>query len=422
MKSALRVAVPLLVSIGSLEAMSFVSGSLILGRAFVGNAREERSRAISAVTPDLVGQGQPHVPQSIDFYALHPYLGFVADPASRTGPVRDANGTIESTDLGFFRRTRDADPSAEPPLRVAVFGGSVAFLFAFTVDDRLETLLANGRKVVVEIFAVPGFKQPQQLFALEYLMLLGERFDLVLNLDGFNEIALPVTENVPQGTAAIYPRSWGHLVGAVPGPTALQAAARLTVLRAARRASAEALSWPGLSWSATGAIVWQLSEALLRPRITAAETELARTSVGSSYATTGPRDAGESESRLDRMVEIWRRSSLLMHQVCEANGIAYVHVLQPNQYVPDAKPLGDAERAVAYREGSPYRAAVEMGYPRLIAAGEELRASGVRFVDASRAFAGMDEQLYVDDCCHFNRSGSKVLAEHVVPALQEALR
>lgn len=35
-----------------------------------------------------------------------------------------------------------------------------------------------------------GWKQPQQLLALNYFLSLGQRFDVIVNLDGFNEIAL----------------------------------------------------------------------------------------------------------------------------------------------------------------------------------------------------------------------------------------
>ena len=33
-------------------------------------------------------------------------------------------------------------------------------------------------------------------------------FDAVVNVDGFNEVTLPLAENVPLGVAVHYPRSW----------------------------------------------------------------------------------------------------------------------------------------------------------------------------------------------------------------------
>jgi hypothetical protein len=432
MRWALRAAILGCAAIALLELSSLTAGSLLFGSGFVARARSERARVVGGSALPAGGEGpraELRVPPSLEFYALHPYLGFVADPASAKGPSRDSNGALVTTDLGFFRRAGRAPPRVADPVRVAVFGGSVAFLFSLSVDEYLEARLRGGdglppeSDVVVESFALPGHKQPQQLFALEYLLLLGERFDLVLNLDGLNEITLPLVENLPQGTAAIYPRSWAHLARTAPPPAAMERAARVVALREMRRATAAALSWSALDGSATGNLLWRLAEAALAPQIDDAESRLAGASAtAGDYAAAGPRLVEDpAEPVLDRLVEVWRRSSLLMHQVCAANGIAYLHVLQPNQYLVGGKPLSEAERAVAYRADHPYRAAVETGYPRLIAAGEDLRRAGVDFVDLSRAFADVSEPLYVDDCCHFNQRGNAILAERLAPALRAAL-
>lgn len=74
---------------------------------------------------------------------------------------------------------------------VGVFGGSVAHSFALQARLQFEWLLseryAGGRKVVLLNFAIGGHKQPQQLTTLSYFAAIGQKFDMVLNLDGFNE-------------------------------------------------------------------------------------------------------------------------------------------------------------------------------------------------------------------------------------------
>src|SRR4030095_13628597 len=40
-----------------------------------------------------------------------------------------------------------------------------------------------------------GYKQPQQLLVLSYFLSIGQTFDLVLNIDGFNEVALGSLNN-----------------------------------------------------------------------------------------------------------------------------------------------------------------------------------------------------------------------------------
>jgi hypothetical protein len=77
--------------------------------------------------------------------------------------------------------------------------------------ERLDRF--RGKEIVILSLATGGYKQPQQLMALTYLLALGAHFDLVINVDGFNEVALPAAENVPQGYSPYYPRGWQLQVG-----------------------------------------------------------------------------------------------------------------------------------------------------------------------------------------------------------------
>jgi hypothetical protein len=63
---------------------------------------------------------------------------------------------------------------------------------------------------------------------------------------------------------------------------------------------------------------------------------------------------------------------------------------------------------------------VRLGYPKLRAAGAELAAQGVPFLDASHVFADVQDTLYYD-ACHFDKRGNGLLAELLAPALLAAL-
>ena len=39
-------------------------------------------------------------------------------------------------------------------------------------------------------FSHEGYKQPQQLLILSYFLSIGQSFDVVVNIDGFNEVAM----------------------------------------------------------------------------------------------------------------------------------------------------------------------------------------------------------------------------------------
>lgn len=62
------------------------------------------------------------------------------------------------------------------------------------------------------------------------------------------------------------------------------------------------------------------------------------------------------------------------------------------------------------------------GFALVVAGGRELAAGGVLFLDQTMAFADHPEPLYVDACCHFNRSGHQILARAIAQALVEKRR
>jgi hypothetical protein len=69
---------------------------------------------------------------------------------------------------------------------IGIFGGSVALWFALQGSEVLEERLGPapefiGRKPTVLNLGHGGYKQPQQLMALAYLLSLGQQFDFVLN-------------------------------------------------------------------------------------------------------------------------------------------------------------------------------------------------------------------------------------------------
>jgi hypothetical protein len=123
----------------------------------------------------------------------------------------------------------------------------------------------------------------------------------------------------------------------------------------------------------------------------------------------------------EELASIWRRCSEQLDRLCRADGIVYVHFLQPNQYVPGTKPMGAAEERRAWLASHPYRRGVEEGYPRLISAGRMLVAEGVDFHDLTQLFAGTREPRYVDTCCHLNRAGNAALAHAVAEVLRHRI-
>src|SRR4051812_47764082 len=123
---------------------------------------------------------------------LHPYFGF-------TGSYDVDYGSMRTNGLGFLQRDKRDLPfkPADSDLVIFVFGGSVArrVVAAPEGGKTLAQALAQivelaGRNVIVVNMAQGSGKQPQQLFELAYLFAAGQRIDVVVNVDGFNEFAL----------------------------------------------------------------------------------------------------------------------------------------------------------------------------------------------------------------------------------------
>lgn len=357
--------------------------------------------------------------------ALHPYLGFVYDIENNQdrSPL-SLDGMVDR--WGFMNDTPPIRRRSPDRFLVAVTGGSLAFQLSSLAHDTIVAELMRspslaGRRIEIIRLALGGFKQPQQLFALTYLLSLGAEFDLVINIDGFNEVAL-LRENFPHGIPPHYPRSWGSLIESIPSRQRQVLLGRLEYLRESRVRRAARLS--GLEqWSVTAQLVWWLQDRSYAHEI--AEAALAvQNFAGSqqSFARTGPGTAGMTEAdAYATTADTWLRCSVLMHQICIAHGASYFHFLQPNQYVVDSKPMDSAERAASYDVDHFYRHGVLLGYPLLAARGVELRRAGVRFEDLRNVFRNVRRPLYIDTCCHLNRAGYELLAQRVTSAIRHVL-
>ncbi|MFP6770084.1 MAG: hypothetical protein VB859_18050, partial [Planctomycetaceae bacterium] len=96
------------------------------------------------------------------------------------------------------------------------------------------------------------------------------------------------------------------------------------------------------------------------------------------------------------------------------------HVLQPNQYVADSKPLTAEEREIAIEPKHKYRPGVIHGYPRLVSAGRQLAAEGVDFLDLTMLFSKTRQPIYIDDCCHYNQQGNDMVADSIADRILQA--
>ncbi len=341
---------------------------------------------------------------------LHPYLGYAVDNAETMG----ASG-----------KTHPLQERAEGTLVVAVTGGSVAGQVRTALRKALRSEFEERGlelKPIVVSLSVDGFKQPQQLASIVYFLSLGAEFDAVINIDGFNDIVLPIVDNYENEVYPFYPRSWDSFVNRRPSQSMILGAGEIAFLRHEQIETFRDAQSSVLARSAVVGLYLnrELRRTATRVGIIQRELLAARTEV--SFEAQGPYKKYDDIAQVyEEAAEVWARSSILMKRVLDGTGSAYFHVLQPNQYVVGSKLLTDTEKKIAYHMDHPYAPVATRGYPYLFDASAQIVEAGVRYFDATQVFRNVGEDVYQDSCCHVNRFGKEFLAGSIATWVTDSL-
>jgi hypothetical protein len=373
---------------------------------------------------------------------LHPYFGPVHRrgipveiPASMQNatpgaPATDKPAGFSTNNFGF------ATPHDFPYVRkserefvVGVFGGSVGVWFCQLgmprVIDRLrQRPFFRDRTIVPLCFSHEAYKQPQQALVLAYFLSIGQQFDLVINVDGFNEVALSRLNQErgfdPSMPSAMHLEGLRALIdGGTMTPDKLRSLA--TIDRDRQRLN-ELSAWLNRPRLAAVYLVLERYYRVVEARYNAEQARFAAMPAAppesSALHVTPPLAPSDPAHFFDQVARLWVRSSSLMQDALARQGAAYVHVLQPNQYATSRR-FGAEEARVALNPASPFKPGAEQGYPALVAAVQALPRGPDRphIFDATRVFDTEASPVYVDDCCHFTRKGNELLADFVADAV-----
>ena len=364
--------------------------------------------------------------------AVHPYFGFTHRP----GTPFDIPGTLRpdgtparltTNNFGFVAPVDYPFSKTNPnQLTIGLFGGSVGLWFcqlgAPRLEERLEqSSVFRGRDVVPLCFSHEGYKQPQEALVLAYFLSLGQSLDMVVNIDGFNDVALASLNN-ERGSDISMPsvQHLDPLISAV-NQSALTPD-RLETLAAIFRDRAALIDLHdtiGRNRIASVHAVLDVYERRLRDRYVRALgrfNTLPSNPTDNAFVQTALPTRPRRDAVFHDIAAVWAQSSVTMHDLLAARRVPYYHFLQPNQYY-GARRFTDAERTTALNDASPYKRSVEAGYPALVAAGATLRVRGVRCFDATAALNGESAPAYMDDCCHYTLAGNLALAELVAASI-----
>jgi hypothetical protein len=361
---------------------------------------------------------------------LHPYFG----PTHREGypfdipeNLRDgasAPARLATNNFGFVSPLNyPFTKTSERQYVIGIFGGSVGAWFCQVgVHRLLEDLARNaffmGRELVPLCLSHEGYKQPQQLLVLSYFLSIGQQFDLVVNIDGFNEVALASLNN--QRGLDISMPSVMHLDPLVNlvnqstlTPEKLQSLAAISEYKTRINHLIDRMQRTRIA-----AVDFVLAR-LYRSALNSYQVELGRFSnlpsnpSASSLILATPSVKVRDEKQLyDEVAHSWSESSVLMNGLLAARGVPYFHVLQPNQYFT-TRTFSDGEAKVARSDASPFKGSIENGYPVLVAESEAGALKAVNFFSALSIFDREPSAVYMDDCCHYTLKGNQLLADFI---------
>lgn len=421
---------------GLMEATAWVGYRILLGENFSFDKMSEiRETTSASLSKDSKQEGKGSV------YLRHPYYGYVMNPTG-IGEADNKTNMFAIEDhvnaYGFFGATPAIQPYNPKKIVVAITGGSVATYAGAWGRKVLVAELGKipafkGREIVLLNFALPAYKQPQPVMVVGDILSQGGHIDLLINLDGFNEIALPNAHGAfGSGTSPFFPQNWKNISETSLSRGAMLQLGRIALLQDSRSKWADyAGRWPW-RYSITASTVWLINDNLLKKRQPKLEqsmgealevrangavpsTEDLRTSLGPPDGLRNARELYEASSSL------WARSSVMLNNMVASQGGLYVHMLQPNQYFPGSRPQGADNPKTVLKKTSSYKPEVERGYPYLRSAGRALQRSGIQFYDMTPLFKDDPAPVYWDDCCHFTKEGNEKLVRAVVANVANAI-
>jgi len=203
---------------------------------------------------------------------------------------------------------------------------------------------------------------------------------------------LPLSENADLGNPAIFPRSYS---------------AHLESSSSAIRACTETSN--RLVESNSGVPIVELIAVVYAERC---RGRILRPIAPSWWLAYLPRE--DTADLAQRSREIWQESSNRLFEFTRARGIDYLHVLQPNQYLPGGKILSEQERR-EFTSRPRYGEHTRLHYAAFSRAG----VTATHFRDQRYLFKDNAETLYSDSCCHFNEKGVQYLADDITSAFHD---
>lgn len=406
---------------GTLLCIEVVSASyvLLMGKGRMDSWAQQnaiiRSGGVTSSPDDveeLNANGRPD-PGRI----IHPYLGVVL---TKRRPEIVFNLPTTGTGTSILKRS-------DTTVIIAMIGGSVAKGLATHTQrsgDLLNILKNDPHFAKKQLrfinLAIAGMKQPQQLMYLSYLLSLGAEIDILINVDGFNEFNIASFLADHGKVFPIYPEIWASHTELKWNDARMVQVAEIQKLRKKRVQLAQIGTRFPLRYSSLIQFLWGAYDNHLERAVITVEIETPdSTALGyeewKQYVSQGPWDEKYTDHTVlyPVMADIWARSSMAIEALARVHNIQYYHFLQPNQYIPNTKPMEKEESEAVLGYADTIGKILPYGYALLQERAKTLQRSNVQFYDLTQVFQGHSERLYRDNCCHLNAEGNEVMGKAI---------
>lgn len=414
-----------------IELMAFTAYSIKFGEYKLYDIQHSKLDTIKSLNSGGVYVQEDYGDQEIwRRPIIHPYIGYAYDAKRKrkgceSDKVEDCYTRIKVyTDKTFEKR-------APNKLIIAILGGSFADAIGRIGEPTIINSLRQAEKyknheIVVYNLGAGGFKQPQQLTRLAYFYSLGAEFDLVINIDGFNEMATNYNNYRDRKVHPSFPIFWNNRVASSMTQTYLELYSEKRQTQKSHASLAEFWLLEGVRYSPLMNVVWRIIDQNFSRKLAALEQQIAVSSETKNrdfaYEALGPDYAFSSWEKFHKDVaDIWVNSSLATNALVEGQGGRYYHFLQPNQYIEGNKILSKWEAKNAILEQNSYGNVYHNSYPVILEKAPRLIKNDVKYHDFTFIFKDISDTLYIDNCCHINKKGIDVFSREIISVILQDL-
>jgi len=357
---------------------------------------------------------------------IHPYFGYVerfVENKTNNHGFRNPSKEATCCDFPFVPKENQAV--------VGIFGGSVAGALGIIArnDDYLRSKFEKipafaDKEIVFLSFATGGYRQPQQVMILTYYLLLGQKFDAIVNVDGFNELVTAFHNNrdeidISMPATDIFYNTGRHIervnMRGGDGKGVVLAYHTWKYIDTGRKAEHCVLASCFILYK-----IQQIYHQIRRDSVEGVQRKSWRDYTHFYLPKKHKQEENRlSSENLDDLMEkeatLWEASTRAMALLAKDAGALYVHIVQPTLLYVVGKHIKPKNPQNPYGY---LMKPLEIGYPKLIKRIPALRADGIGIIDSTAMFDHVDEAVYADDCCHYNMKGMYMLEDVVAEQLE----